>query len=235
MRTRRRELERAARTLLAAHVRQVGNGRRAVAVGDRRDRVGRRRLPLAAQVGDRLRQVAQGNGLDPGERGLRAGLRRAEEVREPRLARALRRRQHAADRPQPPVQRQLADRGVAAERFRGNLPRGREHRQRDRQVEAGSFLPELGGREVDGDPPRRPLELGRGDPGADSFLGLLTGAVGEPDDRERRDAELQVRLDLDPARVESDERVRDGACEHMTTLGRESARVCAGCVPRVRR
>ena len=33
--------------------------------------------------------------------------------------------------------------------------------------------------------------------------------------------ELQVRLDLDPARVEPDERMRDGASEHVATLGGE--------------
>ena len=30
---------------------------------------------------------------------------------------------------------------------------------------------------------------------------------------------LQVRLDLDPARIDADERVGDGACEHVVTLG----------------
>ena len=30
---------------------------------------------------------------------------------------------------------------------------------------------------------------------------------------------LEVRLDLDPARIEADERVGDRACEHVATLG----------------
>ena len=65
----------------------------------------------------------------------------------------------------------------------------------------------------------RPLELGRRDAAADPLLRLLAGAVGQPDDRERRRAALQVRLDLDAPRVEADERVGDGAGEHVATLG----------------
>ena len=42
------------------------------------------------------------------------------------------------------------------------------------------------------------------------------GAVGEADDREAGDAGVDVRLDLDPARLEPDERVGDGAREHAT-------------------
>ena len=33
---------------------------------------------------------------------------------------------------------------------------------------------------------------------------------------------LDVRLDLDPARIDADERVGDGACEHVATLGDET-------------
>ena len=132
------------------------------------------------------------------------------------------------DRPQPPVERELADRGVARERLGRQLVGGGEHGERDRQVEARPLLAQRGRREVDGDAPlRRPLELGRGDPAADALLRLLAGAVGEADDRERRQPLLEVRLDLDPARVEADERVSDRACEHVATLG--AARVTCLC------
>ena len=70
-------------------------------------------------------------------------------------------------------------------------------------------------------------------PRADALLRLLAGAVGEADDRERRHAELEVRLDLDAAGVEADERVRDGAGEHTSKLGANVCRVCAGSVPKV--
>jgi hypothetical protein len=51
-------------------------------------------------------------------------------------------------------------------------------------------------------------------------LCLLAGSVGEADDREPRNAVLEVRLHLDAAWIEADERVRDGACEHVATVGR---------------
>ena len=53
-------------------------------------------------------------------------------------------------------------------------------------------------------------------------LALLTsiaaGAVGEPDDRERRQSPLEVRFNLHPAGVQPDKRVRDRSCEHRPTL-----------------
>src|SRR5581483_11718191 len=84
-----------------------------------------------------------------------------------------------------------------------------------------------------GDPALRPLELRRGDSRSDTLLRLLAGAVGEADDRERRHAALQMRLDLDAARLEADESMRDGACEHVATLGDEGKRERDACVPRV--
>ena len=145
-------------------------------------------------------------------------LRSAEEPRQPGLPRPFCRRQDAADRAQPPVERELADGGVPDERVGRHLPRGRQHRQRDRQVEARALLPELGRGEVDGDPAQWPLELGRGDPAPHPLLRLLARAVGEADDRERRQAPLEVRLDLHPAGVEADKRMRDRSCEHVSTL-----------------
>ncbi len=46
------------------------------------------------------------------------------------------------------------------------------------------------------------------------MLRLLARPVGEPDDREPRDARLQVGLDLDLPRLEPDEGVGDRASEH---------------------
>jgi hypothetical protein len=44
-------------------------------------------------------------------------------------------------------------------------------------------------------------------------------------------AVLQVRLDVDAARVEADQRVGDSACEHVVTLDNVPCRVCHGPVP----
>lgn len=142
--------------------------------------------------------------------------------------------ERARHRAQPPVEGELAEGGVAVERFRGKLVGGSEHRERDRQIETRPLLAQRGGCEVDGDTPLgRPLELGRGDAGADALLRLLTGAVGEPDDRECRQPLLQVCLDLDTARVDADERMGDRAGEHAATLGECGSGVCAGFVPRM--
>jgi hypothetical protein len=66
------------------------------------------------------------------------------------------------------------------------------------------------------------------------LLGLLAGTVGEPDDRERGLlTRAQVRLDLDSARLEPDERERDRATEHPSTVRREASRVRTGFVPNV--
>src|SRR4029079_870006 len=58
-------------------------------------------------------------------------------------------------------------------------------------------------------------------------------AVGEADDREGGNAELKVRLDLDAAGVQADERVRDGAGEHTSQLGAHLRRVRDGSVAKV--
>ena len=153
MAARRRELERAPRALLAADVGQV-EAPAAAAAPVRR--AGLRRLALAAQVRDRLGEVANGHGLDPGERRLGRRLGGAEEPCRDRRGAPLGRRERAADRPEPAVERELADRGVLREASGRKLARRREHRQRDRQVEARALLAQRGRREVDGDPRRSP-------------------------------------------------------------------------------
>ncbi len=58
-----------------------------------------------------------------------------------------------------------------------------EDPDRDGQVEGRAGLAQLGGREVDGDAPRREGEPGVADGAADAFARLLDGGVAEPDDR----------------------------------------------------
>ena len=124
---------------------------------------------------------------------------------------------------------------MAVQPLRGELTRRGEHGERDRQVEAGALLAQLGRREVDRQPAKGELELGGRDPAPDALLRLLARAVGETDDRERRDAVLDVRLHLDALWLEPDECMRDRACEHTATLATEVARLCADCVPNASR
>ena len=56
-------------------------------------------------------------------------------------------------------------------------------------------------------------------PRANTLTGLLAGAVGEADDGEAGNAVANVRLDVDAARLEADERMRDRACKHASRLG----------------
>ena len=208
------ELERAARALLAADVGEVGR------IGLRRlvGRLRRRRTELAAQVGDGLGEVPDRDRLDAAELGLAGRLGRTENPLEPGPPRPFGDGERPAHRSHAAVQRQLADRGVLGEPVGRDLPRGGEDRQRDREVEAGALLAQAGRREVDGDPLQRPLELRRADAAPDPVLRLRTGSIGEPDDREAGHAAVDVRLDLDAARLEADERMCDGAREHDPTV-----------------
>ncbi len=218
------DLEGAASPLLAAHV------------GEIEQRLLRRRVPvaldvrlglaLAAQIGGGLGEMVERHRLDAGERRLGRGARRAEDPGQAGPARRLRKGNRTTDRPQPPVERKLADGGVLGKPVARDLPGGGEDRERDREIEARALLAQAGGREVDGDPALRPLELRRGDSAAHALLRLLAGAVGEPDDRERRHRALEVRLDLDAACVEPDERMRDRPRQHVPRLGWGRAPVC---------
>ncbi len=83
-----------------------------------------------------------------------ARLRRTDEPPRARAPRSLRGDERARDRSQPPVEGELADRGVTGEAARWELPRRRQHRERDRKVEARALLAQVGRREVDDDPAR---------------------------------------------------------------------------------
>ena len=85
------DLERAARTLLPADVREVRrrDARLPVSAFDGRG------LEEPAEVGGGLREMAHRNGLDPGRLGLGGGLRRADESLPARAERGLRRHERA--------------------------------------------------------------------------------------------------------------------------------------------
>ena len=105
------DLECSPGALLAADVREIEIGRlRGVAV--LRDvRLGIRH---ATHVGGRLREMANRDRLDAGQRGLRRRRGRAQQTHEARPSRRLGHGEHAADRSQPPVEAELADRRVSS-------------------------------------------------------------------------------------------------------------------------
>ncbi len=209
------DLEHPPRTLLAADVREVGSRRHPIGSRQR----GRRRwVAVTAEIGDCLREVAHRNRVDPGESDLRAGFRRAHEALSAVAPCAFGGHERSRHGPQAPIESELADCGVASEGVGWDLPRCREHGERDRQVESRPLLAKVGGREVDGDPPQWPLELRRGNATPNPLLCLLTGPVGQTDNRKARQAVLKVRLDFDPAWVEADESVGDRASEDVVSL-----------------
>ena len=126
----RGDLERAPTPLLTADVAEV------------EQRVLRRRVPvhldvrlritLAPQVGGSLGEMADRDRLDVGERCLRCGASRAEDPREPGTPRCLRERENASNRPQPSVERKLADGRMVGEPVAGDLAGGSQNRQCDR-------------------------------------------------------------------------------------------------------
>ena len=138
----------------------------------------------------------------------------AQQPLEPALAGTLRGGEDSTDRTYAAVERQLTEGGVTTQPLARDLMRCREHRDGDRQVEAGALLPQPRRREVHGDPVPRPLEACRGHAGAHAVLRLLACAVGKADDREAGNAALDVRLHLHAPRVETDESVGDRAREH---------------------
>jgi len=79
----------------------------------------------------------------------------------------------------------------------------REDAEGDREVEATSFLGQIGWCEVDGDALLRVLVARLQERGAHAILALAHGRLGQADDRRLRDAAAQVHFDLDRRRLDA--------------------------------
>ena len=123
-----------------ADVGEVGQ-RRSGGAARRRQRI---RLELAAQIRDRVGEVAERRPARCPRAPPRRRLRRAEHALEAHPPRALGDGEDAADAAEPAVERELADRRVPVELVVRQLPRRGEHRERDRQVVARAFLAQPG-------------------------------------------------------------------------------------------
>ena len=197
------------RVVLAAHVRQICSRRR-------------RRDPMASAGARPPGNLPVGAGCRRRRRRARAqrctGARRRR-PRRPSINRASWARAAASTSvrdpapgvwPAPPP----ACRGTRARRRRAPAPRtarrrsrpslrqlsaGREHRARQRQVEAGAGLAHVAGREVRGYAPGRELISGVEDRRLDALARLAHRRVGQPDDRERGQPRADVHLDASRA------------------------------------
>ena len=92
-------------------------------------------------------------------------------------------------------------------------PLGGQHRQRDRQVEKGTVLPQIGRRKVDGDLPAGEGESGVAHGGTDPIVAFPDRASGEPHDGVGGQAVGDVGLDFHGNRVDPEHGEGQGANE----------------------
>ena len=137
---------------------------------------------------------------------LGAAVRREHQRLEPRGARRVGRRERAATRPYAAVERELAEQRVRVQARVGELSARREDRARDREVEGGPCLRQVGRCEIRRDAAARELEARVADSGVHALARLAHGRVREADDREGRQAGSDVDLDRHTPRVKTVER-----------------------------
>ena len=196
------DLQRAAGNALAAHVGEVGDpgwwgGRRGAGPSE----VGPAGQPLPdlaeggrpddAEVRDKggLGQVGLGDDQEPGGRppGGQGG------------------RQHAADGADVAGQAKLADGPQAVQPGRRDRAGRGEQPDRDRQVEAGAVLGQVGRGQGDGHAAVRPLIAGVAERRPDPVAGLEHGRAAEADHGHRGEATADVDLDPDRVSVQPDQ------------------------------
>jgi hypothetical protein len=179
--------------LLARDVGEVGAGRRR--------RPGRSADRAAAPRPGELQYPAQRVRGPHGDAGQQRGLRGVRHRHhDPGQAGALGGEPGPAARPGPGGRRrraQLAEDDAVGERRRGQHPGGRENAHRDREIEAGARLRQVGREQVDGDALLRPPLAGVDHGGADAVAGLGHRGVGESGDDQVRQARGHVRLHRD--------------------------------------
>jgi hypothetical protein len=145
-----------------------------------------------------LAQIPHSVDVDPRDHGgfLRVCLRHHDRALSapPRFERY---RQNALDRPDRAVERQLADKAQLGEQIFLDLLRGRDHAERDREIEARAFLLNVGRSEIDRCAPARPIVTAVADRGRDAILAFLHRRVGQAHDHDFGVAAGGVDLDLD--------------------------------------
>ena len=184
MTTRRRDLQRALGAFLSLHVAQVGDG----GVVRRKGRFGTGQHLRAFDVVDQRQQRSRRQHIDiAGPGGLSALFGGAHDPA-PGGVGADGGGQDACDPGDRAIQRELAQNGVGIERIVGQYIHRHQHGNRDRQIEMRALFQHIGGRKIDGDPPRRQSEPHRGQGRAHPFAGFGNRLVRQADDIERHHA-----------------------------------------------
>ena len=206
----RGDLERAFGALLTLDVAQV---RPRLGV-QHRPRLGRAQHLDAAEVVDQGDQRARRQHRRLPAPGRLRAIGLGADQAEPEPVRGHRRGQHAADRGDPAIQRQLADGGPAGERVRRDHAHGRQDAQRNRQVVVAAFLGQVRRRQVDDDAPRRHRQPEAREGRADALAALAHRLVAEADDDRPGLAAGELDLDVDPPRVDALKGHGHDTCEH---------------------
>ena len=102
--------------------------------------------------------------------------------------------------------------------------RGRDHAERDREIEARAFLLNVGWGEIDRGPPARPIITAVADRGRDPILAFFDRGVGQADDHDPWVAAGGVNLDLDFVGVDAVDGGGVNSGEHAPEIVRRKAR-----------
>src|SRR5581483_2672254 len=127
-------------------------------------------------------------------------------------------REHAGHAPDGAVEAELADEAHPLDRSRRHIARRDEKTDGDREVETRADLAQAGRRQVHRDPLVRPPQPGTDEGRPHTVAGLAAGRVGQPDEREARDADGHVHLDGDGMTVHPEQRGRRNARQHDSLL-----------------
>ena len=197
------DLERAFGALLALDVVEVDQ--RAAGLADLRLRA-REHLAAAEMIGE-LDQRRGGDDLHfrAGPGGFGPACAGTDETFAAGIG-ADRGRQHARDRGDRAVEPKLAEHREARDRIRRDGADRRHQAERDRQIVVAAFLRQIGGREVDGDSPRRQRQPRGHQRRAHPLARLRHGLVRQADDVERRQPRRHLHLDVDGAGLDALER-----------------------------
>ncbi len=136
-------------------------------------------------------------------------------------------RQHALDRADRAIERELADKTETVERVALDFFRGRDHAERDRQIEARAFLFDIGRREIDRGPPARPKIAAVADRGRDPIAAFLHRRIRQSDDHDVGIAVGGVDLDLDFVSIDAEDGGGVDPGEHDARLAEDFAEVQA--------
>lgn len=169
---------------------------------------------VALEVIEQRQQIGRGDHFDRARPcSFRALRGRAHQTL--RLRRGMEcRQQHAGGRRDPGVEAKLADDDIIGERFRIDHAHRPQHAERDRQIVMRSFLGQIGGREVYGDPLGRQRKAERGNSGTHPLAAFGNGLVGEPDHIEGGYTGRDLDLHFHPARFQPQIRHCRYDCDH---------------------